>query len=223
MDNVNDKSLSPISILFPENGRRLSRILADLLEDGSRERVSVGDILAGCGQRAFGAMIFLFAVPNLLPVTIPGVSALFGAPLLFITWQLAYGRGTVWLPAFISKRSFARKDFEKIVNATLPFLKRIEKVARPRLALLTTPTCERFIGLVGLLLAMIIFLPIPFGNMLPGLALALLALGILERDGLAVLAGLVAALAGFVLVSGVVYGLVWAAFYLLQDILLKFA
>jgi hypothetical protein len=209
--------------LFPENGRRLSRILAGLLEDGSRERVSVGDILERCGQRAFGAMIFLFAAPNLLPVTIPGVSALFGAPLLFLTWQLAYGRGTVWLPAFILKRSFARKDFEKIVNAILPGLRRIERVARPRLALLTTPAGERLIGIIGFLLAMIIFLPIPFGNILPGLALALLALGILERDGLAVLAGTIAAFTGFVLVSGVVYGLVWAAVYFLQDILLRLA
>ena len=219
MDDVDGKSLEPVSLLFPENGRRLSRILAELLEDGNRERISVGDVLAGCGQRAFGAMIFLFAAPNLLPVTVPGISVLFGAPLLFLTWQLAYGRETVWLPAFILKRSFARKDFEKIVNGILPGLRRIERLTRPRLALLTTPAGERLIGLIGLLLSAIIFLPIPFGHMLPGLALSLLALGTLERDGLAVLGGMAAALTGFVLVSSVVYGLAWAGVYLVQDIL----
>ena len=46
------------------------------------------------------------------------------------------------------------------------------------------------------LMALLIFLPIPFGNVLPALALALLGVGLMFRDGLLMLAGLaVAALA----------------------------
>ena len=88
---------------------------------------------------------------------------------------------------------------------------------RPRLFMLTEPLAVRLIGVVALTLAVIVFLPIPFGNMLPGLALALFALGILERDGVAVLAGLLSAIVSAALVAGVVYGLVKAALFIIQN------
>jgi hypothetical protein len=211
-----------VSVTGPEfsgvvNGRRLSAILADMAEDEGRERISVGDLLENFGNRAFGAMIFIFASPNAIPVVMPGVSALLGAPLLFLTWQLMLGRHQPWFPAAIRNRSFAQNDFRRIVKIVNPALRRIEKMIRPRLVFLTTSNSERVIGLVSLLLAAMIFLPIPFGNMLPGLALSLFALGVLERDGLAVIGGILAALLSFVLVSGVVYGLAMAALFILKN------
>jgi hypothetical protein len=97
----------------------------------------------------------------------------------------------------------------------VPFLERIERTIRPRLLPLTGPQAERVIGIVGFSLAIIIFLPIPFGNMLPGLALAILGLGLLERDGLAVLLGLLAAVTGVLVVAGVLYGLAKALYVLI--------
>ena len=78
---------------------------------------------------------------------------------------------------------------------------------------------EYAIGAVCLLLALVLVLPIPLGNMLPSLAICLLALGILERDGLWVLAGLATALVSAVLVSGVLYALFKAALYVFTQML----
>lgn len=119
----------------------------------------------------------------------------------------------------IRNRSFDRQDFQRLTQRIVPWLLRIERMIRPRLFALTEPVAERLIGLVALALAVILFLPIPFGNMLPGLTLALFALGILERDGIAVLAGLISAIVSAVLVAGVLYGLTKAALFIIQNAL----
>jgi hypothetical protein len=197
------------------NGRSLSAMLRELAEDDGRERVSMGDLLETFRERAFGALIFIFAAPNAIPI--PGLSALLGAPLVLLTAQLLLGRPKPWLPAFIRNRSFARSQFATVVGRLVPWLERAERLVRPRLLTLTLPTGERLIGLAALLLALLLFAPLPFGNLLPGLALALFGIGLIERDGVAIIAGAIAGLAGFALVSGAAFGLVVAALFMVRS------
>ena len=75
------------------------------------------------------------------------------------------------------------------------------------------------VGLICLLLAVVLVLPIPLGNMLPALAICLMALGILERDGWWVLAGFIAAAASAVVVSGVVFTMIKTGLFLIQKVL----
>jgi hypothetical protein len=214
----------PSTVVHPElvsvpDGRRLSQLLTAIACDETRHRISIGDLLDAFGMRAYGALIFIFAAPNALPVAVPGLSSILGAPLLFLTWQLATGRPHPWLPGIIRNRSFGRQDFLRLTQRIIPWLQRVERMIRPRIFTLTEPFAERLIGFVALTLSVILFLPIPFGNMLPGLALALFALGILERDGVAVLAGLITAVVSAVVVAGVVYGLGKAAVFVIQNAL----
>lgn len=138
---------------------------------------------------------------------------------MFLAVQLLLVRPRPWLPAFLRDRSIPRRQLAAAIAGILPWLERVERLIRPRMMWLSTPVAERAIGLLALILAVVLFLPIPFGNMLPGLALALLALGLLERDGLLVLAGMVAGTAGLALVSGALVGLVVAAVLALRSIL----
>ena len=78
---------------------------------------------------------------------------------------------------------------------------------------------EYLVGLVCLLLAVVLVLPVPLGNMLPALAISLLALGIMERDGLWILAGLATSLASAVVVSGVVFAMVKTAVFFFTQVL----
>ena len=112
-----------------------------------------------------------------------------------------------WLPRLLRRRSLARDDFTRLVDRIAPRLHRVERMTRPRLLALTGPVGKRLIGLTGLVLALVVFLPVPFGNAIPGLALVLMAVGLLGRDGLAVIAGAAIGLAGLAVVSGFVYGL----------------
>jgi len=103
------------------------------------------------------------------------------------------GRPTLWLPKALMKRSMRRAEFQTMTVRLRPHLKRLERHLRPRLQFLYGPIADRFIGAVCVLLAVIVFLPIPFGNMLPSFAIAAFGFGLLERDGLAGLVGGVAA------------------------------
>jgi hypothetical protein len=195
----------------------LSRLLTQLADDPSRERIAIRDLLAALGDRALAALLFVFAVPNVLPVP-PGTSAILGAPLVFLAAQLAIGRGP-WLPSLIADRSMARRDFAVLMGKVAPWLARAELLLRPRQSWLALPPMEYLLGLIILLLSIVLVLPVPLGNMLPALAISLLALGILERDGLWVLIGLGTAITAGTVVSGVVYALVKAGIYFVTKVL----
>lgn len=195
----------------------LSMALRALSVDARRERVSLGDLLAALEDRALAALLFIFAFPNVLPMP-PGTSTLLGAPLVFLAAQLAFGLRP-WLPEFLTRQSMSRDDFHTFVRRLTPWLDRAERLLRPRLSALALPPMEYALGAVCLLLAIVLVLPIPFGNMLPALAISLLALGILERDGLWVLAGLLAAAASTALVCGIVLVLAKTALFMLHRVL----
>jgi len=174
-----------------QHAPRISEIL-DGIAATRRKAVSVRDVLEAFGDRAFGALMFVFAAPVALPMP-PGISAILGAPLLFITAQLMVGRRTLWLPKVLAERSMTRADFAALMEKLQPYLAWLERRLRPRLTFLYNPWFDRLTGLLCLVLAIIVFLPIPFGNMLPALAIAAFGLGVAERDGLLGLFGGVAA------------------------------
>jgi hypothetical protein len=201
----------------PAGKATLSAMLLALAQDETRDRIAVSDLLAALGDRALAALLFVFAAPNVLPMP-PGTSGILGAPLVFLAAQLAFGRQP-WLPAVIARRTMTRADFATLVMRIGPWLVRAERLLRPRAAQLALPPMEYLVGLVCLLLAVVLILPVPLGNMLPALAISLLALGILEQDGLWILAGLVMAAASAVVVSGVVFATVKAAIFFFTEVL----
>jgi hypothetical protein len=200
---------------------RLSAVLAELAAGPDDERISIGDLLAALKRRALGALIFIFAAPVALPLP-PGASTIFAAPLIFLTAQLMLGMRP-WLPRVITDRSLSRKEFRRIIDAAIPWLKRAESVMRPRLSFMGQRPAIYLVGLVCLLLAVILILPIPLGNMLPALATAIMALGLLARDGLWILIGLAIAVVSVVIVWGVAWGVLFGALYVIGNVFgLKF-
>jgi hypothetical protein len=195
--------------------RPVSAILLTLAASVERARVSFGDLVDAFDARAYGPLIVVFAAPNVLPVALPGISAVLGAPLILLTAQLMIGRRHPWLPQWLRRRSLARTDFERLIVRIAPGLRRIERMIRPRLLPLSGAIGSRVIGAAGLLLSIIVCMPVPFGNALPGLALVLMGVGLFDRDGLAVAAGAAVGALGLVVVSGFVYGAVLAGLHLI--------
>jgi len=200
-----------------EGDTRLSQVLPAIAVKPGRDRIAIGDLLVELDQRAIAALLFIFAVPNTIPVP-PGVSAVLGAPLIFLAAQFMLGRGP-WLPRLITERSFLRLDFEKIVGKVAPWLARAESLMRPRLTILARRPFENLVGFVCLVLAVVLFLPIPLGNMLPSIAICVLALGVLARDGIWILAGLGLAAAALAVVSGVLLAFAYALVFAVQAFL----
>lgn len=193
-----------------ERPRRLSTLVAALAaEDG--ERLTLDEIAAGLGNRAFAAIMFVFGFLNAIPTGLPGVSSVLGAPLIFVTFQLMIGRQALWLPETIGKRSLSRQDFRAFARRAAPWIARAERLLRPRLLPLTGTAGRALIGAVAFLLSVVIFLPVPFGNAPPGATVAIFALALVERDGIAAIVGYICAAISVSIVSGVIFGLVKAA------------
>ncbi|KQT50945.1 hypothetical protein ASG43_06775 [Aureimonas sp. Leaf454] len=211
---------APDGTLLVEPPHLMKRTLADILmgiaSDTTRERVSVADLLAAMQDRAFGALMLIFAMPNAIP-TPPGTSAILGAPLVFLAAQLAFGRKP-WLPGIIANRSMSRSDFAAMIARAAPWITRAERLLRPRLVAIARPPAEYAIGAICLLMATILILPIPLGNMLPALSICLFSLGLLERDGVWVIAGVLSSIVSTIVVSGVIYAMIKTVIFLLSNV-----
>lgn len=185
--------------------------LRRLAYDHPKDDIPLGEILSFLGDRAFGLMMLVLALPMATPLSaIPGVSAVFGLPLAIISFQLMLGFHQPVLPKALATRTIKRQAFAQAVERAAPWLVRIERVIHPRLKPLTGPVAERLIGLVCVVMAGILALPIPGGNQPPALAIALFAIAIIERDGLFTILGLVVAVLALLLLA-VIYGLVAVA------------
>jgi hypothetical protein len=194
---------------------RLSETLLRLTEGPEEGRLSLGDLVQGMAARAHPALLILFALPNTLP-GIPGTSAVLGVPLIFLTLQQALGRDP-WLPGIIARRSIGRKALRSVLTRALPWLRKGESYLRPRLLPLTGKLAERLIGLISVVLSLIIMLPIPFGNMIPALAIICFSLALMEKDGVWTLAGAVLAAASLLIASTVLWALLKAGIFLVIE------
>ena len=181
----------------------LARSLLDLAEAPRPERIVVSELVDALGDRGPAVVALLLALPNVIPMP-PGTSVLLGVPLLVLTLQMARGGGAR-LPKLLAERSFARVDLAPALRRAAALLAR--GGAGRHLTLLASPWGVRLTGVVCSLLALIVLLPIPFGNMVPALAISMCAFGILRYDGRWVLGGLIVGLASIALLGGAVYWL----------------
>jgi hypothetical protein len=139
-------------------------------------------------------------------------------PLLFISAQMMLGM-PVWLPRIVASRSMARGDFAALVARVNPWLEWADRFTAPRLSFMGEAAAQRLIGAFCLVLSIVLVLPVPLGNMLPGIALCLIALGVLERDGLWIAGGVVVGGLAVVVAWGVVYALGRAVWFLISSAL----
>ncbi|SEM59477.1 Uncharacterized conserved protein [Gemmobacter aquatilis] len=196
---------------LPPKVPRFSGLLRQIAEAHEDERMTVGDLLRAMEGRASAALLFIFAFPNILPSP-PGLAAVLGLPLIYLSTQMMMGRDP-WLPQFIAGRSMSREAFRNVVLRAAPVLDRAERLLRQRWWPLVTPAMVRVMGFVCLLLALLLSLPVPLGNLMPATAICVIALALLERDGVWITLGLGMTVAAFGWVGGIGYGLIKSAIY----------
>lgn len=166
---------------------KLSDVIEGFGED-PRPVLTVGQMLEAFDSRAFGATLLVFGLLNCLPLP-PGSSTLLSLPILLLAPQIAWGASAPWLPRKLVEKPLKRDDLRGLFRRITPVLRRLEVVTRPRLGFMFAAGGERFIGVVCTLLALVLVLPIPLGNLAPGATVAVLALALLQRDGLLALLG----------------------------------
>lgn len=191
-----------------ERSRPLSAVLRDICDD-PEELVTFGEVAHRFGPRAFGALLFVIAIPNLLPLP-PGSTTILGMPIAILAPQLAFGVRRPWMPRYLDRKPLRRAHLKGAFETVLPTLERIEKISSPRLVWLFSPLAERLAGVACTALALVLILPIPLGNILPSVTIGLFGLALVQRDGvLALGAYLLTAISAAFLVVG--FAAAWLA------------
>jgi hypothetical protein len=182
---------------MPDDPIARTSALLRALADAAPERVSLGAIGDALGTRRPGIAVLCLALPNCVPGPyLPGLSTVLALPIIWIGAQLALRIGVAPMPKFLHRVTFSRDRFVRFVDRVAPWMIRMEQRVGPRPSLLTTPGGRRLLGFVLVLYALVLSLPIPFGNVPIGLGIAVLSLGLIEGDSRALGWGLAIGVAG---------------------------
>jgi hypothetical protein len=182
--------------------RRLSEELRDVLRDAMGHDVTLGELEQRLQGRGFALFILLLSVPFCFPIAIPGLSIPFGIVIMLLGIRIALGRKPD-LPGFILAKKIRYGNLERIVTLGIKLCTKIEKVARPRMHFFRRSSLA--VNLIGIGLAsagLQLLMPIPgvfpLTNTIPAISAVLLTVGLIERDGIFVLAGYVTNVAGWI-------------------------
>jgi len=171
------------------------------------ERVSMQTLAQAHGPAAPGTWLLLMAVPCLLPV--PGVGTVLGLGMAALAAAMWRGQSSACLPRRVAELELSRTWAQRVLGMLASAYCVAGRLARARLSHLASPERRSWTAAAIGLMAFIVVMPIPFGNVLPALALMLIGLGLVFRDGVAVVLGLAMAALAMCVTAGVML-MAWA-------------
>lgn len=177
---------------FQDTDTSLSETLRQLIGSIEGPSVTLRQLMHRIGEQGLLLVCAVAALPFLIPVSIPGVSTVFGAAIILISVAITLNR-MPWLPRRILDRPLDTQKLLPALRKGADIVSRLDRYLKPRLTAFTTGAAtNRINGLAITLAGVLLMFPlglIPFSNTLPGIAILLLAAGILQRDGAIVLGG----------------------------------
>ena len=192
--------------------RDLARLLRRLADDGGEEGLTLHQIRDRLDERAYGLLILILSLPCLVP-GLYGVPQAVGVIIILVAAQLLIGREEPWLPHWVLTLRAKGRWLTAMADFAETRLGWIERVSRPRLLMFATGAGERMAAAFMILATLTIVLP--FTNTVPSIALLLLSIGLIQRDGVFVLGGEAVATGWLTLLGALGVGLLmeaeWAA------------
>ncbi len=197
--------------------------LKDLLASCKDEYISFGNIMKALKDEGLIFLIAVISFPTAIPIpTPPGFTTLFGVPLCILSAQMLYKLGAPWMPKFIADKKLKVTNFKTMINKAEPLFNKLTVLLKPRYDKFTTKHMERIIGLLALLCAVSVALPILFGNAIPSAGIFIMSIGFLYKDGLAVLIGMIVSVIGIIISGAVVLIATFLGIEVLKKLAFKF-
>lgn len=184
---MTDMATDPSNTPTPRN---LLQAIEAMSAESPETGMTLKDILVRLDERAFGTFLFILA----LPVSVPflyGVPQVVAVPMLMLAFQMMTGRKQPWLPSKMAGRTISKANLDRMAKGGRKWFGWLERFTAPRLSFLATPVAERVVGGVFCVFCISIMVPLPATNTVPGIAIAIAAFGLMARDGVLVLLGLI--------------------------------
>lgn len=162
---------------------RLSEIFARTLDANDDGVVVLGEVLDKAGDRGYGFLLILLAIPAFIPILPPGTSGVLGALMVVVALQMLFGLKQPWFPKRWRARVLSPKVVRAIQTRGVALLRKIERVSHPRGRRFTrNGVILRLSALVVIALALVLSSPMPFMNTLPALGVLLIGVGLANHD-----------------------------------------
>ncbi len=171
----------------PPLSEKTSLLLSSITTGLNSKSLELGYLIEQFKSRSFGGLLLILSILALLPI----VSFIAASIIFVVGIQMLLGLGIPILPKFILTQKIDKRSFESFVDKALPWLIQSEKYIRPRWFFFANNFSQRLLGFLIMLLALVSLMPLPLSNMPPSIALILLSLGILERDGVLTTLGII--------------------------------
>lgn len=166
--------------------------------------VSLDEILTTLGSGSFAIVLIVLATPAGLPFPAPwGITQLFSLLIMLVSLQVAIGRHHLWLPGWMKRRRIKGSLLHILADKGGALLQKIEALVKPRFPWMHSWAMQRITGLLCALCAVSAALPIPLTNTLPSAGIVLMAMAMMEHDGLLLLAGVAVGMVGLALSTAV--------------------
>lgn len=189
--------------------RNTSELLQLIVVQNTNETISVEEIKNALHERGFGVLLAIAALPLCLPVPVPpGYTTFFSIPLFIFSVQMMWGMQAPWVPKWLAEKRIQKERLEKLIEKGAPWLRKIESYLHPRLTYISVRAWERIIGIFAFIFSVSIALPIPLTNFPPGWGILIMSLGLLSKDGLTIIVGMIVGTIG-VGITMVILTLLW--------------
>lgn len=179
-------------------------------------RITCDDLLEMIGIRSHALALFTFSLLNLLPAP-PGYNFMLGLVIIAFSVLLTLRR-PIRLWPFIGHRRLPLRAIVKLLDILAGLAGMIDRISRPRLTGLVHAAAIPLIGAFGVVMGLTMLVPIPFTNMLPSIATAMVGVAILNRDGLLIVAALITGALGILAVAFAIW-LVFAIAFAVDEVI----
>ncbi len=172
-----------------------TQVIEDVVNKTSADRIPIRDLVNAMESVGFGLAMMIFAFGIIIPLP-PPFPSIIAIPLVIFSMQMVMGYSSPKLPKRFSNLSVKRSVLAMLVQRSSPYIRKVERILRPRLSFMVGKNAEKFIGFFTLIFSSFIVLPMPLSNFIPGFGILVISFGLLGKDGLVVICGIITGLTG---------------------------
>lgn len=185
----------------------LALALSRLRRIGGPNGPTMAEAADHLAERSALLMIVLVAAISLVPSPGLPLGLVGGTIIVWLAVARLSGRASGRLPRMVARTRLPRSVLDAALRRVIPTLRRIERRSAERLHGLASGPGAVLALLSIVVQAVLLALPLPFGNLPPAVAILVLAAGLLWRDGLGVLIGHLLSVASMAILGGIVWSI----------------
>jgi hypothetical protein len=201
-----------------------TEILETVVKNTSADKISINDLIVAMDAGGFGLIMLIFSLPMIFPLP-PPFPSIFSIPPVIFSVQMMFGYRAPKLPKRFGNMSIKRVMLANLVEKSVHYLKKAEKLLRPRLYFLSTGIFERIIGFFTFIFSISVLLPLPLSNFIPGLGVLITAFGLVGKDGVMIMIGILIGSAGIAITTAATFfgvEFIFKIYHLIEHYIISF-